>query len=48
MFVFEKIWRALFSLNTRFEIRPFASLLTNYIDSILLKYAMMRLNMDQI
>ena len=24
MFVFQKIWRALFSRNTRFEIRPFA------------------------
>ena len=24
MFVFRKIWRALFSWNTRFEIRPFA------------------------
>ena len=23
MFVFRKIWRALFSWNTRFEIRPF-------------------------
>ena len=28
MFVFRKIWRALFSWNTRFEIRPFALLLT--------------------
>ena len=28
MFVFRKIWRALFSLNTRFEIRPFALLPT--------------------
>ena len=26
MFVFRKIWRALFSCNTRFEIRPFALL----------------------
>ena len=26
MFVFRKIWRALFSLNTRFAIRPFALL----------------------
>ena len=24
MFVFREIWRALFSCNTRFEIRPFA------------------------
>ena len=29
MFVFQKIWRALFSWNTRFEIRPFALLPTN-------------------
>ena len=28
MFVFRKIWRALFSSNTRFEIRPFALLPT--------------------
>ena len=28
MFVFRKIWRALFSWNTRFEIRPFALLPT--------------------
>ena len=28
MLVFRKIWRALFSLNTRFEIRPFALLPT--------------------
>ena len=28
MFVFRKIWRALFSRNTRFEIRPFALLST--------------------
>ena len=26
MFVFRKIWHALFSGNTRFEIRPFALL----------------------
>ena len=26
MFVFREIWRALFSCNTRFEIRPFALL----------------------
>ena len=26
MFVFRKIWRALFSYNTCFEIRPFALL----------------------
>ena len=30
MFVFRKIWRALFSWNTRFEIRPFALLPTNF------------------
>ena len=28
MFVFPKIWRALFSWNTRFEIRPFGLLMT--------------------
>ena len=28
MFLFPKIWRALFSYNTRFEIRPFALLPT--------------------
>ena len=30
MFVFRKIWRALFSWNTRSEIRPFALLPTIY------------------
>ena len=30
MFIFQKIWRAWFSCNTRFEIRPFALLPTNY------------------
>ena len=30
MFVFRKIWHALFSWNTRFEIRPFALLPTNW------------------
>ena len=30
MFVFRKIWRALFSWNTRFEIRPFVLLPTTY------------------
>ena len=29
MFVFRKIWPALFSQNTRFEIRPFALLPAN-------------------
>ena len=29
-FVFRKIWRALFSWNTRFEIRPFALLPANF------------------
>ena len=29
MFVFQKIWRALFSWNTRFEIRPSALLPNN-------------------
>ena len=28
MFVFQKIWRALFSRNTRFEVHPFALLPT--------------------
>ena len=32
MFVFRKIWRVLFSWNTRFEIRLFALLATNYAD----------------
>ena len=31
MFVFRKIWRVLFSCNTHFEIRPFASLPTNFM-----------------
>ena len=31
MFVFRKIWLALFSCNTRFEIRPFALLPSNSI-----------------
>ena len=30
MFFFRKIWRALFSWNTRFEIRPFTLLPTKY------------------
>ena len=30
MFVFRKIWRALFSCNTRFEIRPFTLLPMGY------------------
>ena len=30
MFVFRKIWRALFSWNTRFEVRPFALFSTFY------------------
>ena len=30
MFVFWKIWRTLFPWNTRFEIRPFVLLPTNY------------------
>ena len=29
MFVFRKIWRPLFSQDTRFEIRPFACLITD-------------------
>ena len=35
MFVFRKIWRALFSWNTRFEIRPFALSPTNYYSQFL-------------
>ena len=30
MLVIRKIWRPLFSSNTRFEIRPFALLLTEF------------------
>ena len=30
MLVFRKIWRALFSYNTRFEVRPFALLSMTY------------------
>ena len=30
MFVFQNIWRALFSCYLRFEIRPFALLLTKF------------------
>ena len=30
MFVFRKIWRALFSCNALFKIRPFDLLPTNY------------------
>ena len=35
MFVFRKIWRALFSWNTRFEIRPFALLPKNCLTKLL-------------
>ena len=31
IFVFRKIWRALFSRNTHFEIRPFVLLPTNFL-----------------
>ena len=31
MFAVRKLWRALFSCNTRFEIRPFALLPTNSV-----------------
>ena len=34
MFAFRKFRRALFSCNTRFEIRPFALLLTNWTSYI--------------
>ena len=30
MFVFKKYWFALFLCNTRFEIRPFTLLMTNF------------------
>ena len=33
MFVFRKIWRTLFSWNSRFEIQPFALLPTKYENS---------------
>ena len=33
MFYFRKIWRALFSRHLRFEIRPFALLPTNCLNS---------------
>ena len=36
MFAFWKIWRALFSSNTRFEIRPFA--LSPTISELLLTF----------
>ena len=36
MFVFRKIWRALFPWNTHFEIRPFALLLTIYCSKLIL------------
>ena len=39
MFVFWKIWRALFSWDTRFEIRPFGLLPTIYIKGILKSFA---------
>ena len=35
MFVFRKIWHALYSCNTRFEIRPFA-LLPGVCDKLVL------------
>ena len=38
MFVFQKIWRALFSSNARFEIHPFTLLLTKWQSTILEKY----------
>ena len=31
MFTFQKIWRALFSCNTLFEIHPFALLPMNFL-----------------
>ena len=37
MFVFRKIWRALFSCNTHSEIRPFALLPTNCLLSVALE-----------
>ena len=37
MFVFWKIWRALFSCNSHFSIRPFALILMNFISNFFLK-----------
>ena len=38
MFVFGKIWRALFSWNTRFEIRPFTLLpMSSYVESVIFR-----------
>ena len=34
MFVFQKIWRALFSWNTRFEIRPVALLPAMHVRNV--------------
>ena len=34
MFVFQKILRALFYCNTRFDIRPFALLPTKYLEGL--------------
>ena len=36
MFVFRKIWRALFSWNTRFEIRPFVLLPMDYCVALII------------
>ena len=36
--VFRKIWRALFSCNACFEIRPFALLQTNYLEVVRLAH----------
>ena len=38
MFVFRKIWRALFSCNTRFEIRPFILLPTNAVLELIISH----------
>ena len=34
MFIFRKIWRALFSCNTCFEIRPFALVIARRINDL--------------
>ena len=48
MFVFRKIWRALFSCNARFEIRPFDLLPTIYTPLEVLPFSLREefLNME--
>ena len=35
MFIYRKIWRALFSCNTHFEVRPFALFTDDSLSNIL-------------